>query len=118
MAGWSEVVRVSREEHTAAPKANMSLAVTLVTSSYTITSGGLQLYQIDATNGGFTLTLPDATNQDGSHFYIKRQDNSVSNPVTISCQNNQKLDNNANTSLSTKKFFHVIAYNNNWWVIG
>jgi len=96
----------------------MSLAVTLITSTYTISSVGLQLYQVDASNGGLTVTLPDATNSDGSHFYIKRQDTSVNNAVNINGQNGQKIDNNANTSLSSKKEFHVIAFQSNWWIIG
>jgi hypothetical protein len=96
-----------------------NLTIVAVSGTTTIPTGQSEVaYMVDASAGGFTITLPDATGDDGDHFYIKRLDGVVVNPVTISAHAGQKIDGSSSISLTKNKFYHLLCFNGSWSIIG
>jgi hypothetical protein len=95
-----------------------SLTIVSVTGTTTIPAGQAEVvYMVDASGGGFTITLPDAVGDDGDHFYVKRIDTVTTNPVTITTQSSQKIDGAGSVSLTRYKCYHFVCYNSNWFLL-
>ena len=97
-----------------------ALTVTSITGTTSIPQGNSEVvYIVDASSGGFTITLPDAVGDDGDHMYMKRIDGVVANPVTVATiGSGQKIDGSSTVSLTKNKFYHFLAYNGQWYIIG
>lgn len=71
----------------------------------------------DATNGAFTVSLPDATMKHNQSLYFKKVD-STTNPVTIQGVNGQKIENGSNRVFSNQfDFVGLVSDSNNWWIV-
>lgn len=97
----------------------MALTIVSITSATTIPLGqGGVVYAVDASGGGFTITLPDATKDDSDTFVIKRVDTAISNVVSIAPQSGQKIDNSsASLNLNSNKCYEFMCYNNLWFTL-
>ena len=94
-----------------------TLSICPISTASTLTVGGCQEYQVDASSSSFTITLPDATAGDGQYLIFKRQDNTV-HTVTISTQSSQTIDGAGTLSLGQKGHHELISYNGNWFITG
>ncbi len=54
-------------------------------------AGEIVLVLCDATAAAFTVTMPEAKNEVGTVFFVKKTDSSA-NAVTIACRNSQTID--------------------------
>jgi hypothetical protein len=96
-----------------------TISITSITSATTIPQGQSGIaYIVDASSAGFTITMPDATSNDGDNFWVKRIDSVVVNTVTISAQSPQKIDGAASVTLTKNKFYQFLCYSGNWYIIG
>ena len=74
-------------------------SVTTLTAATTLPASG-GTYLCNASAGGFTATLPDATTCKGQEFFIKKIDTNCSNSIIVATTGGQTIDGSATNSLA------------------
>lgn len=92
------------------------VAVSSKTANYTIVNtDGLIL--VNATSGGFTITLPTAVGITGKKFQVKRMDQTLTEIVTLATTSSQTIDGVTTKKLCTQyEEFTVISDGSDWIV--
>lgn len=73
---------------------------------------------VNATSGGFTVTLPSAATMAGKQFQIKRTDQTLANAVTIATTSSQTIDGATTRKLMTQyEEYTVVSDGSNWHVV-
>lgn len=83
-----------------------------VNSDFTF-DGGYGGYLIDASDNDVTGTLPAASDNDGTPFYLKRLDTSA-NIVTIAVSGSDTIDNQTSLTLNSDDKSLIFAFNGAW----
>ena len=86
------------------------------TTTYAPSESG-EVLLADATDAGFTITLPDATSDSGLRITIKKID-VTANAVTIATVSSQTIDGASTQSISTQwQSLDIISNGTNWFLI-
>ncbi len=99
----------------------MSMRYPEKTTSKTTTftgTGDESVILCNAASGAFTVTLPVAASYVGKHYYIKKTDSTVANPVTIEGDGTETIDGSLNTTLNTQfEAIKLVSDGSNWHIL-
>lgn len=85
------------------------------TANHTATSTEM-IVLANASSGGFTITLPDATTITNKIYFIKKTDTSTNN-VTIATTSSQTIDGQTSLILTTQTTIMVVSDGSNWQIL-
>jgi len=86
-------------------------------SSTTITAGDEDVIFANATGGDITVLLPEASENEGTSFYVKKTDASA-NEVIIDGTDAETIDGNLTVSITTQyECLKIFCDGTNWWII-
>jgi hypothetical protein len=92
-----------------------NLGVTAVTGNITLDATN-DLVLTNGSGGTFTVTLPDAANNTGKVYYLKRTDNTPTKPVKIATTSSQTVDGIVTNYLNTSGESWIVESNGANWL--
>lgn len=96
---------------------NSRWTVVSKTAAYTPVYNEDGVILCDASGGAFTVTLPDAADNDGRQFIIKKTDSS-DNFVTIATTSSQTIDGSTTQALAVQyQMLRLVAFSDAWHLI-